>query len=251
MTEENLLATLIFPDWPAPDRVRAVSTTRLGGVSLPPYDSLNLGYRAGDEPDHVAINRRRLRQALNLPEAPRWLRQMHGSRAIETERIGVETEADAAWTREPGQVCVVLTADCLPVLFCDWTGSRVAIAHAGWRGLAKGVLAVTLGRMNCVPAEVLVWLGPAIGSQVFEVGEEVRDIFIGLDSDAANCFTPSPTGRWLGDIYALARQQLRILGIREIYGGGWCTYSEPERFFSYRRDGQRSGRMASLIWLEE
>lgn len=249
MTKEDLLQTLIYPDWPAPERVHAVSTTRRGGVSLPPYDSLNLGYRSGDHRERVDTNRQRLQQALELTAEPAWLKQVHGHSVVRLEQRCSPLQADAACTRTPDQVCVVMTADCLPVLFCDRAGTCVAIAHAGWRGLVRGVVEATLEHMNCDPRQVLVWLGPAIGPEVFEVGEEVRDAFLALDSAHADCFRPSPGGRWLADIYALAERRLQALGVKDIYGGGWCTLTDRERFFSYRRDGHRTGRMASLIWL--
>lgn len=244
---DAIINSLIIPDWPAPERVRACSTTRLGGVSPPPYVSLNLGDHVGDDPRCVAANRRRLRDALKLPAEPAWLNQVHGDRVIAP--ACAPAAADAACTREPGQVCVVMTADCLPVLFCDRAGRCVAIAHAGWRGLAGGVIPATVAAMACDPAQMLAWLGPAIGPQAFEVGSEVRAAFTALDGGNDGCFQPSPNpGRWLADIYGLARRQLAGLGITAIYGGRWCTFTEPERFFSYRRE-QRTGRMASLIWL--
>lgn len=238
--------SMIIPDWPAPERVRACSTTRLGGVSLPPYDSLNLGDHVGDDPRCVAANRRRLIDALNLPAEPAWLNQVHGDRVIAP--ACAPAVADAACTREPGQVCVVMTADCLPVLFCDRAGHCVAIAHAGWRGLAGGVIPATVAAMACDPAQVLAWLGPAIGPDAFEVGAEVRAAFTTLDAGNDLCFRPSAAGRWLADIYSLARRQLEGLGITSVYGGKRCTFSEQKWFFSYRRE-QRTGRMASLIWL--
>jgi len=249
MTEQTLLENLILPDWPAPRSIRAVATTRLGGCSPPPYDSLNLGARGDDEPDHVAANRLKLRQALQLPGEPLWLRQVHGAAVVNAGHVAAGIEADAAWTDAPGQVCVVMMADCLPVLFCNRAGSRVAAAHAGWRGLVNGVIAATVEKLHCKPADLLAWLGPAIGPDAFEVGAEVRAAFLARDSANAACFRPSPAGRWLADVYALARRQLHLLGVSEIYGGGWCTLTERDRFFSYRRDGN-TGRMAGLIWLE-
>ncbi len=243
--------SLILPDWPAPSRVRAVSTTRLGGVSLPPYDSLNLGDHVGDVPERVTANRRWLREVLELPAEPFWLNQVHGNHVVAAEQGVAPVAADAAYTRQCGPVCVVMTADCLPILLCDRSGSCVAVAHGGWRGLAGGVIEATVRRMDCAPDELLAWLGPAIGSTAFEVGPEVRQTFLEIDTDNAGCFQPSSTDdRWLADIYDLARRQLRALGIGAIYGGGWCTFSERERFFSYRRDG-RTGRMVSLIWLTD
>lgn len=246
MVDEQLF---IFPDWPAPAQVRAVSTTRLGGVSLSPYDSLNLGAHVGDNPAAVAANRQRLRRLLGLPTEPAWLNQVHGNTVVAVERhADPAVEADAVYTGEPGRVCVVMTADCLPVLLCDRAGTGVAAIHAGWRGLRAGVIEAALARMACPPEQLLAWLGPAIGPKRFEVGEEVRQAFLSLDRENAACFRPSITGRWLADIYALARRQLHTLGVSAVYGGDWCTFTDSQRFFSYRRDGC-TGRMASLIWL--
>ena len=239
---------LIIPDWPAPVRVRAASTTRQGGASASPYDSLNLAEHVGDDPTLVAENRRRLAAMLGYSTEPAWLEQVHGITVVAAEMVRAPVVADAAWTRVPGQPCVVMTADCLPVLLCDRAGTVVAAAHGGWRGLAGGLLAATVARLEMPPRKLLAWLGPAIGPDVFEVGDEVRAAFLALDAGNAGCFRPSPAGRWLADIYALAQRQLRGLGVREIYGGDYCTFSEPERFFSYRREN-RTGRMATLIWL--
>ncbi|MDG4554816.1 MAG: peptidoglycan editing factor PgeF [Candidatus Competibacter sp.] len=239
---------LIFPDWPTPHRVRAVSTTRRGGVSAPPYDSLNLAGHVGDDPVRVAENRRRLTATIGFSTEPAWLEQVHGIRVVAAETVDAPVVADAAWTRVAGRPCVVMTADCLPVLLCDRAGTVVAAAHAGWRGLAGGVIAATVARLRTPPTELLAWLGPAIGPDAFEVGEEVRAAFLALDADNAACFRPSPAGRWLADIDELARRQLRDLGVSAVYGGGFCTFGESERFFSYRREN-RTGRMATLIWL--
>ncbi|MCB1921303.1 MAG: peptidoglycan editing factor PgeF [Candidatus Competibacteraceae bacterium] len=246
---ERLRESLIIPDWPAPVQVRAVSTTRWGGVSQPPCDSLNLAGHVGDDPLDIAENRRRLARALNLVHEPAWLEQVHGTTVVKAETVSAPVIADAAWTRELNRPCVVMTADCLPVLLCDRAGTVVAAIHAGWRGLAAGVIDATVVCMKRPPIELLAWLGPAIGPDAFEVGEEVRATFLELDAGNAACFRPSPAGRWLADLYELARQQLRGLGVSAIYGGEFCTFSEPERFFSYRRE-PRTGRMASLIWLE-
>ncbi len=239
---------LIFPDWPAPARVRAASTTRHGGISPPPYGSLNLADHVGDDPACVAANRRRLAAAAGYLAEPAWLQQVHGKRVVAAETVREPVEADAAWTRELGRPCVVMTADCLPVLLCDRAGTVVAAAHVGWRGLADGVIAATVARMDTPPTELLAWLGPAIGPDAFEVGEEVRAAFLELDAGNAACFRPSPAGRWLADLYDLARRQLRGLGVSAVYGGGFCTFDESERFFSYRRENC-TGRMATLIWL--
>lgn len=237
---------LLTPDWPAPARVRACSTTRAGGVSAAPYDGLNLGDHVGDDPPAVAENRRRL--STGLPSAPAWLRQVHGVVVVDAARVSGPCEADAAFSRQAGAVCVVMTADCLPVLFCDRAGSVVAAAHAGWRGLAAGVLEATVAAMAVPPAELLAWLGPAIGPQAFEVGGEVRDVFLARDASAADAFVPAADGKWLADIFLLARQRLASLGVGGVYGGGVCTVSDPLRFYSHRRD-RVTGRMATLVWL--
>lgn len=238
----------IRPDWPAPAGVSAVSTTRHGGVSPPPYHSLNLGTSGDDAPQHVEENRRRLQQGAAMPRQPVWLQQVHGRRVVAAHEVDDTPEADAAWTDEPGLPCAVLTADCLPVLFCDRAGTRVAAAHAGWRGLAAGVLESTVDAMQVEPADLFAWLGPAIGPDAFEVGDEVRERFLTLDPGATAAFRPSPQGRWLADLYRLARRRLNGLGVKEVSGGGFCTYTDAERFYSYRRDGE-TGRMATVIWL--
>lgn len=238
----------IIPDWPAPANVRALQTTRVGGVSQAPYASLNLGMHVGDNPTSVAANRALL--ASLLPSEPAWLNQVHGTDIIDTAGMQTQPNADASFSRIPGNVCAIMTADCLPVLFCDRTGSVVAGAHAGWRGLCNGVLEATLAAMQVAPAEIMAWLGPAIGPDAFEVGGEVRDAFIAHDPQASAAFKPGAAdGKWLADIYLLARQRLNTAGVTAIYGGGLCTVSDSTRFFSYRRE-QITGRMASLIWLE-
>lgn len=238
---------LLLPDWPAPECVRSCTTTRQGGISLPPFDSLNLGTHVEDEPRAVAENRRRLEVLLGC--SPAWLQQVHGVRVVEAEPQRVPL-ADASWSATPGVACAVLTADCLPVLFCDRDGTRVAAAHAGWRGLAGGVLEETLRALALPPDQVLAWLGPAIGVQAFEVGGEVRDAFIASHAQADRAFVPSPnTGRFLADIYQLARIRLAACGVDAVYGGGCCTVNDP-RFYSYRR-APRTGRFASLIWLAD
>jgi YfiH family protein len=238
----------LVPDWPAPESVRALQTLRTGGCSAAPWDSFNLGDHVGDDPSHVAANRAALMAA--LPAEPRWLRQVHGNVAVNADLLINSPEADAAFSRQSGTVCAVMTADCLPVLFCDRAGTVVAAAHAGWRGLLAGVLEETVTQMRVPAKDVLVWLGPAIGPNCFEVGDEVRTAFISRDAVAASAFSATQPGKWLADIYLLARQRLQALGISAIYGGECCTVSDRGRFFSYRRDGI-TGRMASLIWLEK
>jgi len=236
-----------IPDWPAPERVRACVTTRQGGVSRSPYDSMNLGTHVGDDPGAVAENRSRLITALGLPAAPLWLNQVHGCRVVEVGTVPSECEADASISYVPGRVCAVMSADCLPLLLCDRAGSCVAAVHAGWRGLVNGVIESVLDRMQVSASEILVWLGPAIGPDSFVVGNEVRQRFLMKNSRAEAAFH-AVGERWLADIYALARQCLHDCGVRAIYGGGECTCQDQKRYFSYRRDGV-TGRMASLIWL--
>ncbi len=238
---------LIQPDWPAPRGVRALLTTRQGGVSLAPWSSLNLGDHVGDDPVAVQSNRQRLRQL--LPDEPCWLRQVHGVRCIDAASPDADRTADAAFTRQRGVVCAVMIADCLPVMLCDEDASVVGIAHAGWRGLAGGVIESTVSAMETPGERLMAWLGPAIGPRAFEVGDEVRAAFVAADGAAREAFVPSAGGKWLCDIYLLARQRLAAIGIRRIAGADFCTASEAQRFFSYRRDGV-TGRMASLIWLE-
>lgn len=237
----------LTPQWPAPLRVRACVTTRSGGVSLAPFDSFNLGEHVEDDPVAVAKNRQRLVSLLGCK--PAWLRQVHGTAVVQAEP-GQVPEADASWTATPGIACTVMTADCLPLLFCDRAGSRVAAAHAGWRGLAAGVLEATLDALAVAPPEVLVWLGPAIGPQAFEVGGEVREAFIAVQPQATEAFRASVNpGRYMADIYRLARIRLAARGVTAVYGGGFCTHNDP-RFYSYRRSA-RTGRFASLIWLAD
>lgn len=236
---------LLLPDWPAPARVRAVQTTRHGGCSEGVYASLNLGDHVGDDPVRVTANRDAL--SAGLPAVPYWLQQVHGTTAMRLPAADSNI-ADAAWTTLPGQVCVVMTADCLPVLLCDRAGLVVAAIHAGWRGLCHGVIEATVGAMGCPPENLLAWLGPAIGPEAFEVGPEVRAAFLERDPRAAAAFVSGDGDRWLADIYQLARQRLHHLGVQAIYGGGQCTYQDAERYFSYRRDGQ-TGRMATCIWI--
>lgn len=243
------MAELLLPDWPAPAHVRAVQTLRDGGCSRAAWRSFNLGDHVGDDPAHVAANRALLRR--HLPAEPLWLRQVHGIAVADADadaRSG-QVEADAAWTRQAGKVCAVMTADCLPVLFCDRAGTVVGAAHAGWRGLYSGVLEATLAKMAVPAGEILAWLGPAIGPACFEVGAEVRAAFLAADRAGEGAFLARGEGKWLADIYMLARQRLQAAGIGSISGGEYCTVSEPERFFSYRRDGV-TGRMATLIWRE-
>lgn len=245
-------APLLRADWPAPARVRAVTTLRRGGAigrSLPPFDTFNLGDRCGDDPAAVAANRQSLQTLLDLPSTPHWLRQVHGRDVHQAGKLSVEApQADAAVSREAGAVLAILSADCLPVLLCAADGEEIAAAHAGWRGLAAGVLEATLAAMRTPPARLHAWLGPAAGAGAYEVGADVRDAFVGGDPDAAGAFTPTRPGHWLCDLPRLARRRLHAAGLTSVHGGQFCTISDPLRFFSHRRDGT-GGRMASLIWL--
>lgn len=240
-------SAILQPDWPAPHGVRAAMTTRTGGVSRGPYASFNLAAHVGDDESAVRTNRRHLRTALDLPSEPAWLEQVHGIAVADLPGASMEP-ADAAVTHVPGVVCAVLVADCLPVILASRAGDRVGVAHAGWRGLAAGVIEATVAALDCEPAELMAWLGPAIGPSAFEVGGEVREAFLARDAGAAAEFKPGHEGRWLADLPALARRRLAAAGVADVYGGDLCTYAEPARFYSYRRDGA-TGRMAALAWL--
>lgn len=241
---------LLLPEWPAPPEVRAACTLRAGGVSTRPFDTFNLAAHVGDEPDALVENRSRLRRRLQLASEPMWLEQVHGCRVVDLDLdCGALPRADAAVARGAGRVCVIQVADCLPVLLCAADGSAVGAAHAGWRGLAAGVLESTVRALPAPPQQLLAWLGPAIGQAHFEVGEEVHSVLTCADAGAAAAFERNGRGRWQCDLYALARRRLAALGVERVHGGRWCTYSDPGRFFSYRRDGQ-CGRMAALIWRE-
>lgn len=245
--------TWIFPDWPAPSCVHAAVTTRQGpGISAPPFERFNLGRRSGDTVDAVVTNRSALQQALALPAPPRWLRQVHGINVAELGPLPSpdEPQADAAVSHIPGTVLSILTADCLPVLFCAEDGSEIGAAHAGWRGLAAGVLEATLTQLQSPRERLLAWLGPCIGATSYEVGEEVRAAFVAADAATIDCFVPTRPGHWHCDLAALARRRLTAAGVTRIHGGGFDTFSDT-RFYSYRRDGERSGRFASLIWLAD
>ena len=250
-----LIDSFIIPEWPAPPNVRAVVTTRVGGVSVAPFDSFNLAFHVNDNAVAVVENRRKLLTALNEIAPcgpPQWLQQVHGTEVVDAfsePKIRAQNvpEADAVTTTHRGLPCVVMTADCLPVFFSDRNGNRVAVAHAGWRGLCNGILENTLARFTN-PAEVMCWLGPAIGASAFEVGADVRDAFMKVDKSAASAFVAKANGKYYADIYELARQRLVKAGIGMISGGEMCTVSDGERFYSYRRE-QTTGRMASIIWL--
>lgn len=237
----------ILPDWPVPSHVRALVTTRNGGVSTGPYASLNLGFAVNDDPDAVAENRARVRA--HLPSEPRWLKQVHGAGVVTAESVATLVEADASVTRSPGEVCVIQMADCMPVLLAARDGSVIGIAHAGWRGLAGGVVERTIEAMRTDPAKVVAWLGPAIGPDAFEVGDEVRAAFLASDPAAANAFRPLQPGKWLADLFSLARQRLARVGVTAVHGGGLCTVADPIRFFSHRRD-RVTGRMGAFLWID-
>jgi purine-nucleoside/S-methyl-5'-thioadenosine phosphorylase / adenosine deaminase len=241
---------VLTPEWRVAPTVRAAFTLRSGGVSAAPFDSLNLGAHVGDVAAAVAENRRRVRLRLGLPAEPAWLEQVHGTRVADLDGSGAEARApaDAVLTRAPGRVCVVQVADCLPVLFAARDASAVAVAHAGWRGLAAGVLEATVARLGVLPANLCAWLGPAISARHFEVGCEVREAFLARDPGSGAAFELNARGRWQCDLAALARRRLKALGVAEVSGGLGCTYADSARFFSFRRDG-RCGRMAALIWL--
>ncbi|MEX2963816.1 peptidoglycan editing factor PgeF [Microbulbifer sp. TYP-18] len=253
MTAEHYL----YPHWPAPEPVRTVVTLRTGGHSGGVYESFNLGAHAGDDPAAVTANRRRLKDELRLPAEPQWLEQIHSSKVVEAQSDGLVRTADASIALGPGIVCAVLTADCLPLLLCDRAATRVAAVHAGWRGLAGGILRNTLSALGCAAEDLLVYLGPAIGPQAFETGIEVLEAFFdraidGRHAEAmARCFQPHAEKplHFRADLYGLARAELERLGVAEVYEGGYCTFTDAQRFYSYRRDGV-TGRMASLIWLE-
>jgi YfiH family protein len=240
-------------DWRAPANVHALQTLRAPlGASKPPFDRFNLGDRCGDEADAVASNRALLRRAAGLPGEPRWLRQVHGVQVVRFDAAQAAAEpplADASITKEAGVVLAILTADCLPVVFAADDGSEVAAAHAGWRGLAVGVLEATVQAMHTPAERVVAWLGAAAGPSAYEVGEEVRDAFVGVDDSASAAFAATRSGHWHADLYALARQRLAAAGVTRVAGGGLCTISDRERFFSHRRDGT-SGRMATLVWMD-
>ena len=242
------MTKIIVPEWPLPTGVAACSSTRIGGVSQGAWDSLNLGAHCGDKLEHVEENRKRMFAAGKLPSKPVWLEQVHGKDVLHlTGAPYASKRADASYSNTPGTVCAVMTADCLPVLFCNRAGTEVAAAHAGWRGLCDGVLEETVACFNDSAENILAWFGPAIGPQAFEVGPEVREAFMAKDAKAVDAFRPVGD-KYFADIYLLARQRLANMGVTAVFGGDRCTFSEKDDFFSYRRD-RTTGRMASFIWL--
>lgn len=250
---------LIVPAWAAPSNVHALMTTRRGGISAGPYGAasgsgLNLGMGSGDAREMVLANRARLRA--HLPCEPTWLKQVHGAGVVDaavvdaTQVRDAPVEADASFTSARGVVCAILVADCMPVLFCNRQGTRVAAAHAGWRGLAAGVLEATIDASGLAPGDIMAWIGPAIGPTRFEVGEDVRDAFIANDAACGTAFEPRDEGKWLADLPALARMRMKACGVADVFESGLCTASDSARFYSYRRDGT-TGRMAALIWIDQ
>ena len=235
----------LVPDWPAPTNIHAATTLRTGGVSQAPYFSLNPAAHVGDTDERVRQNRLIIREMLNLPSEPVWLEQIHSNRAVKAAKTAALQQADASYSDEAGVVCAVMTADCLPLLICSTDGMQIAAIHAGWRGLLAGVISNTVFAMQ--QQDLLVWLGPAIGPDCFEVGVEVREAFLEKSAAYSDAFKPQSNGKCLADIYRLARIELSTLGITQVYGGTHCTMTEHERFYSYRRDSQ-TGRIATLIW---
>lgn len=239
-------------DWPAPPGVRAVSTLRgdaHSGVSKVPYGCFNLGDHVGDDPTAVAENRRRLKMSVRYPREPSWLSQVHGTGVANLDLPEPPGPADAAIARGVAKICAILTADCLPLVFATESGDAVAAAHAGWRGLAAGVIEATVRAMDVPLGTLVAWLGPAIGPKHFEVGPEVRDAFLAADPQAAAAFELNIRGRFMADLNMLARQRLLALGVRRVFGGGECTFAQADRYYSHRRDGV-TGRQATLIWRE-
>lgn len=244
----------IRADWPVPENVRAFSTTRSHGFSLGTYAGLNLAQHVADDSLTVERNRNWLIEHFQLPSPPVWLQQTHSNTVIvadDFQHCQQPPEADAAWTSSPGVVCAVLTADCLPVFFSSRQGDRVAVTHAGWRGVLNGIISASFAATNIHPEDCLVWLGPAIGAEAFEVGHDVYQAFVDKNAAHVTAFRQKDEQHWLCDIYQLARIELRQLGIQSVYGGGLCTHTDASHFYSYRRDGAHTGRMASLIWLAE
>lgn len=241
---------LIIPNWPAPNNIKAISTTRYGGYSMPPYDNMNLGSHVGDDMLLVEQNRQQLTLLAHLPESPRWLEQVHGTHIINSNDWQAEIKADAIFSQHAHHVCPIMTADCLPLLLCNQQGDTVAAIHVGWRGLAAGIIEKTLDLFSCNHSDILAWLGPAIGPTQFEVGQEVYDQFVSPDPDASDAFIKTDDQHYHADIFLLARQRLQGNNVSKIFGGDFCTVSDDKRFFSYRRDGV-TGRMASMIWITD
>jgi len=252
MTTPGPALVTIDADWPAPRHVLVRTTTRGGGVSEPPYESLNLAMHVGDDPERVCANRARVREALRLPSGPAWLDQHHGARVVDLERDD-ERRADGSYTRKAGIVCAILTADCLPIVITDRSGAELTALHGGWRGLAAGIIDAGLARMRSPRGDLIAWLGPAIGAEHYEVGEEVFDAFARQEPGLGSAFAPTRPGHYRCDLYAIARAMLHARGVTSVHGGSHCAYREAARFYSYRRDGgngRDTGRMATLAWME-
>ena len=253
MTEMGMMKEnhFIFPDWDVPANVRAVSTTRLGGFSSGVYSNNNLAFHVADDPACVEKNRAHLKTTLALPAEPRWLTQVHSNRVVDVSRDALDEadEADASYGHGSSSPCLVMTADCLPLLLCDKKGQQVAAVHAGWRGLLNDIIENSLGMFDGENRDVIAWMGPAISQKAFEVGAEVYEAFVQKHDESRACFQPIGAGKYMMDIYALAKQRLNSAGVNAIYGGQYCTFSDATRFFSFRRDGE-CGRMATLIWLD-
>ncbi len=239
----------LTPDWPAPANIKACVTKRAGGASTGAFNGLNMGLRSGDVPETVLENREIVKADWQFSNEPQWLHQVHGVDVAIARPDAIEREGDAVWTDQAGLTCAVLTADCLPVIFCNRFGSKVAVAHAGWKGLQGGVLEQTVKALSEPVEELMAWMGPAISQKHFEVGPEVRAAFIGEDASASQAFLSGDGDRWFGDLYALAKLRLNAIGLTDLYGGGLCTYSDSDSWYSYRRDGAKSGRLATLIWM--
>lgn len=244
--------SIIKPNWPAPINIRAFTTTRIGGVSHPPYDHLNLAMHVGDQIEHVLENRKLLRQRFHLPSEPIWLNQIHSTDvffANQSNSFNPDPNADACIATAPNQICAVMTADCLPILICSQTGNSVAAIHAGWKGLLSGIIENTITQMPDIPSNLMAWLGPGIRQKNFQIGSEVRDLFIAKDPVYQDAFLFQYEDKWLADLYLIAKKQLQKLGITHIYDCDLCTFDDKEQFFSYRRD-KTTGRIATLIWME-
>lgn len=248
-TDDYFAEGFLWPNWQVSDRVKACISTRLGGYSLPPYDSMNLALHVGDDKLRVMKNRNELQKRLNLPSEPAWLEQVHGTNVAVAEKDLFPCKADATISFEAGYVCAIMVADCLPVLFCDQRATRVGVAHAGWRGLASGILENTIKALDCDPTQLHAFLGPAIGPDAYQVGDSVRDAFLTENDLYALCFLPDNRGTWRANLYQLARSKLQSIGVRNISGGLHCTYHNHKHFFSYRREAN-TGRIAALIYLD-
>lgn len=244
------MINILTPDWPVPKHIKAFTTTRLNGFSNDPYASFNLGDHVGDNHEHVLQNRDSLKKILNLPAEPLWLNQTHSTDIFNVDHDIKPQNADGSYTASKNIVCAVLTADCLPILLCDQSGRQIAAVHAGWRGLAAGVIESALNCFNHSDEKIIAWIGPAIGQTFYEVGDDVRDKFLEINADFAKGFQPYKQSKWLANMNLLARQRLEKAGVSAIYGGNLCTFSDAERFFSFRREG-KTGRMASLIWISD